>query len=75
MFLCLLPTNFFVLRTDEELEKGWDHLMWQEYIIKQKGYSRTDIYYMPAEERKWIIDRIEEENERMKKNARGGRQL
>ena len=72
MFPCQLPRNFFVLRKDEQLDRGWDHLMWEEYIIKQKGYSRADVYAMPAEERKWIIARIEEENEEMKKNARGG---
>jgi len=72
---CQLPTHSFVLKTDEELDNGWDHLMWQELIIKQKNYSRSDIYAMPAEERKWIIDRIEEENERQQKNARAGRQL
>jgi hypothetical protein len=67
--------SFFVLKSEEDLEKEWDHLMWQEYIIKTKGYSRTDIYAMPAEERKWIITRIEEEHEKMKRGARGRRQL
>ena len=47
--------------------------MWEEYIIKRHiDYSRSEIYAMPAEERKWIMERIEEEIERQKRAANSG---
>lgn len=65
--------NFFVQRELDELERRWDHLMWEEYLIKRHiNYSRKEIYAMPAEERKWIMDRVQEEAERIKQaNSRG----
>lgn len=47
--------------------------MWEEYLIKRHiNYSRKEIYAMPAEERKWIMDRVQEEAERIKQaNSRG----
>ena len=47
--------------------------MWEEYLIKRHiSYSRSEIYAMPAEERKWIMERIEEEVERQKQAAEDG---
>lgn len=51
--------------------------MWEEYIIKRHiNYSRVEIYAMPAEERKWIMERIEEERQREKElTSRGSMNL
>jgi len=49
--------------------------MWQQYILKSKGVSFDESGEMTAEERKWWINRIEEENDRMKKNTKGSRNL
>jgi hypothetical protein len=49
--------------------------MWQQYILKQKGITFEESGYMTAEERKWWMERIEEENDRMKKASRGSRTL
>jgi len=47
--------------------------MWEEYIIKRHiNYSRLEIYAMPAEERKWIMERVSEETERMKQSTSRG---
>lgn len=47
--------------------------MWEEYLIKRHvNYSRSEIYSMPAEERKWIMERIEEEAERSRRGTSSG---
>lgn len=49
--------------------------MKQQYILSSKNISFSDQYKMTAEERKWWIRQVEEENERMKKAARGSTEL
>lgn len=47
--------------------------MWEEYIIKRHiNYSRIEIYAMTAEERKWILKRVEEEAEKIKQSTSRG---
>ena len=47
--------------------------MWEEYLIKRHiNFSREEIYAMPAEERRWYMERIEEERERQRQGAETG---
>lgn len=45
--------------------------MWEMYLLKSKGVSFQEAYQMTAEERKWWFEKMEEENERMKRQAKG----
>ena len=49
--------------------------MWELYLLKSKGVSFEEAYAMPAEERKWWFEKMEEENERQKSQMKGSRQL
>jgi hypothetical protein len=49
--------------------------MWESYLLKQKNYSLFEQAQMPGEERKWIMEKIEEEAERAKQGEGGHRQL
>jgi hypothetical protein len=46
--------------------------MWESYILKRKGYSLFEQSQMTAEERKWVIDRVEEENQRAQEMSNAG---
>lgn len=49
--------------------------MWELYLLKSKGVSFEEAYHMTSEERKWWFEKMEEENERMKRQAKGVREL
>ena len=49
--------------------------MWELYLLKSKGVSFKEAYAMTAEERKWWFEKMEEENERMKRQTAGSREL
>jgi hypothetical protein len=49
--------------------------MKQQYLLSAKGVSFSDQYRMTAEERKFFIKLVDEENERMKKAVRGTQEL
>lgn len=72
---CQSPPHFFVQKRPEDLEREWGHLMWELYLLKSKGVSFEEAYHMTSEERKWWFEKMEEENERMKRQAKGVREL
>ena len=49
--------------------------MWESYVLKSKNYSLFEQDQMTGEERRWIIEKIEEETERAKQGPGGRRQL
>jgi hypothetical protein len=45
------------------MEREWEQLMVQSHILKKHGgYSLFEMKNMTAEERKWVINRIDREN-------------
>lgn len=47
------------------MEKEWDHLMEQEYILLEHGnLSLADLSLMTGEERQWWINRIQKQREK-----------
>jgi hypothetical protein len=49
--------------------------MWELYLLKSKNVLFEEAYNMTAEERKWWFQKMEEENERMKRGAKGTQEL
>lgn len=56
---CHSRSPFFARQSPEEFEKQWEQLMEQQYQLKKHGnYSLFEQDEMTAEERAWVMKRI-----------------